>query len=62
MRVLSASDVVESADQIARRIFDTYLQPDKSFLELRDMISNGQIDLLRDFSEACREEFELQEF
>jgi len=61
MRVLSASDVVERADQIARTIVDTYLQPDKSFLELRDMITSGQIDLLRDFSEACRDESDSEQ-
>jgi len=37
---------------------DTYLEPDKSFDELHDMVKNGNIDLLRKFSEACREEFD----
>ena len=37
---------------------DTYLEPQKDFVELRDMVSNGTIDLLREFSTACREEFE----
>jgi hypothetical protein len=37
---------------------DTYLEPDKSFVELRDMARTGAIDLLREFSEACRDEFE----
>jgi hypothetical protein len=37
---------------------DTYLEPDKSFGELRDMAKCGSIDLLREFSEACREEFD----
>ena len=40
------------------KILDTYLEPDKSFVELRDMAINGTIDLLREFSEACRDEFE----
>ncbi|MEA2959156.1 MAG: hypothetical protein QOJ58_4850, partial [Alphaproteobacteria bacterium] len=31
---------------------------DKSFVELREMAINGTIDLLRDFSAACREEFD----
>ena len=62
MRVVSASSVVEGADQIARKIVDTYLQPDKSFLELREMIASGQIDLLRDFSEICRDEFDSEQF
>ena len=59
MRVLSSPKVVESGEQIGRKIVDTYLEPDKTFLELREMVNSGSIDLLRDFSEACRAELEL---
>jgi len=58
MRVQSSKPVVRSAEHIARAIMDTYLEPDKSFGELRDMAKRGSIDLLREFSEACREEFD----
>jgi hypothetical protein len=58
MRVLSSRPVVHSAEHIAKRIMDAYLQPDKSFVELRDMAKSGAIDLLREFSDACRDEFE----
>ena len=58
LRMLSSDTVVASAEQITRRIVDTYLEPQKDFVELRDMVNNGTIDLLRDFSTACREEFE----
>ena len=58
MRVLSSRPVVHSAEHIAKRIMDTYLEPDKSFVELRDMARTGAIDLLREFSETCRDEFE----
>jgi hypothetical protein len=58
MRVLSSRPVVHSAEHIAKKIMDTYLQPDKSFVELRDMANSGAIDLLREFSDACRDEFE----
>ena len=58
MRVLSSRPVVHSAEQIAKKIRDAYLEPDKSFVELRDMARTGAIDLLREFSDACREEFE----
>ena len=61
MRVLSSDPVVRSADEIAKKILDTYLEPDKSFTELRDMTKNGTIDLLHQFSIACREEFERAE-
>jgi len=58
MRVLSSKPVVDTAESITRKILDAYLEPDKSFTELRDMAKNGTIDLLREFSTACREEFE----
>jgi hypothetical protein len=56
MRVLSSETVVERADKTARKIVDTYLGPNKSFPELREMIVSGKLDALRDFSEACRAE------
>jgi hypothetical protein len=34
------------------------LEPDKSFVELREMAIEGTIDLLRGLSDACRDEFE----
>lgn len=58
MRILSSKPVVDVADSITRKILDAYLEPDKSFTELRDMAKDGTIDLLREFSIACREEFE----
>jgi hypothetical protein len=56
MRALSSSSIVECAEQIGRKILDTYLEPDRSFVELREMVRAGSFDLLRDFSEACRSE------
>jgi hypothetical protein len=58
MRVLSSPKTVENAERIARMIVDTYLAPNKTFPELRDMVNRGAVDPLRDFSEACREELE----
>ena len=37
---------------------DTYLEPDRSFFELHEMVIKGTIDLLHDFSDACHDEFE----
>jgi hypothetical protein len=59
MRILSSPKVVASAEPIARKIIDTYLEPDRTFLDLREMVNSGSIDLFGDFSEACRAEFEL---
>jgi hypothetical protein len=58
IRVLSSPKVVEIAEDVGRKIVDTYLAPDKTFLELREMVNNKSIDLLADFSSACRSEFE----
>jgi hypothetical protein len=58
MRALSSKPVVHCAEDVARKILDTYLEPDKSFVELREMVIDGTIDLLRGFSDACREEFD----
>ena len=58
MRVLSSTTTVEHADKVARMIVNAYLVPNKTFPELRDMVNSGAIDPLRDFSEACREEFQ----
>jgi hypothetical protein len=58
MRAISSKPVVSHAEEVTRKILDTYLEPDKSFVELREMAIDGTIDLLRDFSGACRDEFE----
>jgi hypothetical protein len=57
MRAVSSKLVVHHAEDVARKIMDTYLEPDKSFVELREMAVDGTIDLLHDFSHACRDEF-----
>jgi hypothetical protein len=58
MRILCTPAVVESADQIVKTIIQAYLQPNKTFPELREMADSGLIDPLRNFSEACRVEAE----
>jgi len=62
MRALSPSTIVQHADKVGRLIVNTYLGPNKSFPELRDMVNSGAMDPLRDFSEACREEFQRLEY
>jgi hypothetical protein len=58
MRAMSSRQVVHHAEDVARKILDTYLEPDRSFVQLRDMAVDGTIDLLRGFSDACHDEFE----
>jgi hypothetical protein len=58
MRAMSSRQVVHRAEDVARKILDTYLEPDRSFVQLREMAIDGTIDLLRGFSDACHDEFE----
>jgi hypothetical protein len=58
MRVQSSRLVVQRADEVTRKILDTYLEPDKDFVQLREMVVDGTIDLLQGFSDACHDEFE----
>ena len=58
MRVLSSQTVLERAEQVERAILDIYVEPDKTFPELREMAKSGSVNFLRSFSEAARAEFE----
>jgi hypothetical protein len=58
MRLLSSRRVIQAADNILRKIVDTYAAPKKTFPELREMLHHDAIDPLREFSEASRAEFE----
>jgi hypothetical protein len=62
MRVVSSTSVIESADQIAKKIIATYLEPNKTVPELEKMAITGFIDPLREFSEATRAESERLNF
>ena len=56
MRVRSSPRIVENAEKVARTIADTYFASNKTLRELHDMLDSEQMDPLRGFSEACREE------
>ena len=58
MRIVSSGPVIETAVKVVKVITETYSQPNKSPEEIEAMISNGNVDILRSFSEACRDEFE----
>ena len=58
MRIVSSEPVIETAVKVVKVITETYSQPNKSPEEIEVMISNDSVDILRSFSEACREEFE----
>ena len=56
MRVLSSPKVVAEADKALRIIVQTYAKENRTFSGVRQSISDGFPDPLRDFSEACHEE------
>lgn len=56
MRILSSSRVVQSAEKVVGAIVETYFSPNKSLRDLRGAINSDDMDLLRHFSEACRED------
>ncbi len=58
MHIVSSRPVIETAVNVVKVITETYSQPNKSPEEIEAMISNGSVDILRSFSEACCEEFE----
>ncbi|MEH2567994.1 hypothetical protein [Bradyrhizobium sp. AZCC 2289] len=41
IRILSSPKTIESAELVARTIVDTYLKPNKTFLELREIANSG---------------------
>jgi len=56
MRVVSNDEVIQEADKMGRRILETYLSPNREFIELPNLIN--EMDPLRDFSDACRRELQ----
>jgi hypothetical protein len=56
MRILSSDAVVEGAEAIARMIVDTYFAPNKTFPELRQLMTSHATDPLKEFSLTCRKE------
>lgn len=58
MRLISSSSVVDCAEQVMRGVIAAYVEPNKTFDELRQRVqqSTEANDYLREFTEACRQE------
>ena len=56
MKILSSDSVIEAAEKAGRLILETYLSPNRTFVDLPELIN--EMDPLRDFSEACRRELQ----
>lgn len=57
MKILSSDGVIEAAERAALLIIETYLAPNRSFVDLPQLIK--ELDPLREFGEACRRELQL---
>jgi hypothetical protein len=57
MRILSTSEVIACAEKTVSLILDKYDLPEKTFLEMRELMRSGEIvDPLREFGEISRNE------
>jgi hypothetical protein len=58
MRLISSSRVVDCAEQVMRGVIAAFVEPNKTFDELRQRVQHRAEanDHLREFTEACREE------
>jgi hypothetical protein len=56
MRLVSSRSVIDAAMRIEHHILETYLGPNRSLMEMRDLARQGGINILTEFSEACRED------
>ena len=52
MRILSSDEVVHAAERTGRLIIETYLSPNRAFVDLPEFID--EMDPLHAFGEACR--------
>ena len=56
MRILSSPAIVRSADEVVRKIIETYRRPNKTLGDVVEIIDHDELNPLKDFSNACREE------
>ncbi|RXT28918.1 hypothetical protein B5P46_09245 [Rhizobium leguminosarum] len=56
MRLIASRPVVDGAELAMVRIVETYLTPNRSLSEIRDLARSGEMNFLLDFGEACRAE------
>jgi hypothetical protein len=58
MQAVSLQRTVECAEKVVQATLDAYVQPNKTFSDMREMLKAGvqRIDALGEFAEAAREE------
>jgi hypothetical protein len=54
MRLVSSMPVVIAAERVAQTVAETYLGPNRDLRELLDLVRSGGMNVVVEFSEACR--------
>lgn len=57
MRVISSQDIIDGAELLIKQIMNTYSAPAKTVADI-PTIKYESLDIIRDFSERCRAEFD----
>jgi hypothetical protein len=60
MRLMSPRPVVIAAEQVIENIIATYLAPNRSLHEMIDYVKEGRMNILLEFTEACRQDLALR--
>jgi hypothetical protein len=61
MRLVSSNKVVRCAEEVMRAVIAAYAEPNRTFDELKQRVQerSEEYDQLREFTEACRQEWSL---
>jgi hypothetical protein len=59
LRLFASASVIANAEEVMRRIVETYNLPNRDFRKPVDIHEQPKQDLLRAFSEACREDLHV---
>jgi transposase len=59
LRLFASANVVSRAEEVMQRIVETYNLPNRDFHKPEDRRRQQDADLLRAFSEACREDLRV---
>ncbi len=56
MQLTASQTTVDAARRVVDRLIDTYLSPNLSLHQIRELAREGQLDFLSEFGTACRED------
>ena len=57
IRIVAADPVFAAAEACCRQVIDLYAKPNMTIDQIRAAFDHGQIDPIKEFSNACRTEF-----